>query len=71
MANTTKGASTSHSEVAMEKAALEHREFTQDDDPHRAALEDNPEHAEKLTWTVILSALVCDLSTTLSNTHPR
>ncbi|RDL37977.1 uncharacterized protein BP5553_05410 [Venustampulla echinocandica] len=27
------------------------------DDPHRAALEDNPEHAEKLTLSVLLSAL--------------
>lgn len=28
------------------------------DDPHRAALEENPEHAEKLTWTTILAVLV-------------
>jgi MFS family permease len=34
------------------------------DDPHKAALEDNPEHAEKLTWTVILSALFLGTSFT-------
>ena len=28
------------------------------DDPHRAALEDNPEHAEKLTWTTLLAIIV-------------
>lgn len=32
-------------------------EFLGYDDPHRAALEDNPEHAEKLTLSVALSAL--------------
>jgi hypothetical protein len=28
------------------------------DDPHRAALEDNPEHADKLTWTTLLAVIV-------------
>jgi hypothetical protein len=28
------------------------------DDPHRAALEDNPERAEKLTWTTLLAVIV-------------
>ncbi|KIW15109.1 hypothetical protein PV08_07896 [Exophiala spinifera] len=38
------------------------------DDPHRAALEDNPEHAEKLTWTTLLAVIslsfgyVCPIS---------
>jgi MFS family permease len=34
------------------------------DDPHRAALEDNPEHAEKLTLSVALSALFLGTSFT-------
>ncbi|KAK4569553.1 hypothetical protein LTR86_003316 [Recurvomyces mirabilis] len=38
-------------------ARTEHHEFAGYEDPHRAALEDNPERAEKLTWTVALSAL--------------
>jgi MFS family permease len=33
-------------------------------DPHKAALEDNPEHAQKLTWPVILSALFLGTSFT-------
>jgi len=28
------------------------------DDPHRAALEENPEHAERMTWATILAVLV-------------
>lgn len=28
------------------------------DDPHRAAIEDNPERAEKLTWTTLLAVIV-------------
>lgn len=28
------------------------------DDPHRAALEENPEHAERLSLTTILAVLV-------------
>ncbi len=28
------------------------------DDPHRAALEDNPEHAEKLTLSTVLAVMV-------------
>lgn len=42
----------------------EHNEFLGYDDPHRAALEDNPEHAEKLTWSVALSALFLGTSFT-------
>jgi hypothetical protein len=42
----------------------EHHEFLGYDDPHRAALEDNPEHAEKLTLSVILSALFLGTSFT-------
>lgn len=34
------------------------------EDPHRAALEDNPEHAEKLSLSVILSALFLGTSFT-------
>lgn len=33
-------------------------------DPHKAALEDNPEHAQKLTWPVVLSALFLGTSFT-------
>ncbi|KAJ9618122.1 hypothetical protein H2204_013169 [Knufia peltigerae] len=32
------------------------------DDPHRAALEDNPEHAEKLTWTTLLAVISLSFS---------
>lgn len=28
-------------------------------DPHRAALEMNPEHSEKLSWSTILAVIVC------------
>jgi hypothetical protein len=33
-----------------------------EDDPHRAALEDNPEHVQALTWPVALSALFLGMS---------
>lgn len=46
------------------QAAPEHHEFAGYDDPHKAALEDNPEHAEKLTWSVALSALFLGTSFT-------
>jgi MFS family permease len=50
---------------AEDKAAnTEHQEFLGYDDPHRAALEDNPEHAEKLTWAVALSAIFLGTSFT-------
>lgn len=42
----------------------QHREMLGYDDPHKAALEDNPEHAEKLTWPVALSALFLGTSFT-------
>ncbi|KAK5382343.1 hypothetical protein LTR20_006024 [Exophiala xenobiotica] len=32
------------------------------DDPHRAALEDNPERAEKLTWTTLLAVISLSFS---------
>jgi hypothetical protein len=40
------------------------------DDPHRAAIEDNPEKAETLTWTTLLAVLVRFTlhGTTYSNT---
>ncbi|TKA78519.1 hypothetical protein B0A55_01991 [Friedmanniomyces simplex] len=46
------------------KTHVEPQEFLGYDDPHRAALEDNPEHAEKLTWSVALSALFLGTSFT-------
>lgn len=46
------------------EAGVEHREHLGYEDPHRAALEDNPEHAEKLTWSVALSALFLGTSFT-------
>ena len=33
------------------------------DDPHRAALEDNPEHAEKLTLSTVLAVMVRAIQT--------
>ena len=45
-------------EAEIEHAHLEHVQLPLGyEDPHRAALEDNPEHAEKLTVSVVLSAL--------------
>jgi len=52
-------------EDEMEQAHLEHRELPLGyEDPHKAALEDNPEQAEKLTWAVILSAIFLGTSFT-------
>jgi hypothetical protein len=52
-------------EHEIEQAHLEHRELPLGyEDPHKAALEDNPEHAEKLTLAVILSALFLGTSFT-------
>jgi len=42
----------------------QHKEFLGYDDPHRAALEDNPQHADRLTWSVALSALFLGTSFT-------
>ena len=42
----------------------EHHEFLGYEDPHKAALEDNPERPEKLTWSVALSALFLGTSFT-------
>lgn len=50
--------------TGAKETKAEHQEFLGYDDPHRAALEDNPEHAEKLTWSVILSALFLGTSFT-------
>jgi hypothetical protein len=52
-------------EHEIELAHLEHRELPLGyEDPHKAALEDNPEHAEKLTLAVILSAVFLGTSFT-------
>lgn len=51
-------------EAKTEMARVEHREFLGYEDPHKAALEDNPEHAEKLTLSVVLSALFLGTSFT-------
>ncbi|KAK3654698.1 hypothetical protein LTR56_003971 [Elasticomyces elasticus] len=48
----------------LAKPNTEHHEFLGYEDPHRAALEDNPEHAEKLTFSVALSALFLGTSFT-------
>ncbi|KAK5733992.1 hypothetical protein LTR17_009263 [Elasticomyces elasticus] len=48
----------------LAKPSTEHHEFLGYEDPHRAALEDNPEHAEKLTLSVALSALFLGTSFT-------
>ena len=57
---------TSQDDVAVEpkNAHREHREVIHYDDPHKAALEDNPEKAEKLTLAVTLSALFLGTSFT-------
>ncbi|KAE8447884.1 hypothetical protein EG329_010113 [Mollisiaceae sp. DMI_Dod_QoI] len=52
-------------EAEINMAHMEHREVPLGyEDPHKAALEDNPEHAEKLTLSVILSALFLGTSFT-------
>ncbi|KAF2103653.1 MFS general substrate transporter [Rhizodiscina lignyota] len=51
-------------EIQQKASQREHVEFLGYDDPHRAALEDNPEKAEKLTLTVALSALFLGTSFT-------
>jgi MFS family permease len=52
-------------EAEIDMAHSEHREIPLGyEDPHKAALEDNPEHAEKLTLSVILSALFLGTSFT-------
>lgn len=51
--------------VLMEKASSTtpaHVEYLEDD-PHRAALQDNPDTPEKLSWATIWSILVRDVST--------
>ncbi|KAH8819128.1 fungal trichothecene efflux pump-domain-containing protein [Xylogone sp. PMI_703] len=54
-----------HKEPDVAAPQVEHREVPLGyEDPHRAALEDNPEHAEKLTLSVILSALFLGTSFT-------
>lgn len=57
-------ANTTGTQTERKEADSEHREQLGYDDPHRAALEDNPEHAEKLTWSVALSALFLGTSFT-------
>jgi hypothetical protein len=56
-----------HAEIEheIEQAHLEHRELPLGyEDPHKAALEDNPEEAERLTIAVILSAIFLGTSFT-------
>lgn len=54
-----------HDGNAQTKGPLpQHQEFAGYDDPHRAALEDNPARAEKLTLSVALSALFLGTSFT-------
>lgn len=57
-----------HMHQVEEEVEIAHREHTVlpsgYEDPHKAALEDNPEHAEKLTLSVILSALFLGTSFT-------
>ena len=48
----------------IKAAHSEHHDFLGYDDPHKAALEDNPENAEKLTLPIILSALFLGTSFT-------
>lgn len=45
-----------HSDNRSGRGQVEHNEYVGYEDPYRAALEDNPEKAEKLTWSVALSA---------------
>ncbi|KAK7883497.1 hypothetical protein LTR67_011167 [Exophiala xenobiotica] len=52
-------------DAEIELSHSEHRDVpTGYEDPHKAALEDNPEHAEKLSLSVILSALFLGTSFT-------
>ncbi|KAF8847505.1 MFS general substrate transporter [Acephala macrosclerotiorum] len=52
-------------EHEIDLARTEHRDIPLGyEDPHKAALEDNPKHAEKLTLSVILSALFLGTSFT-------
>jgi len=53
---------TSHSTQDIEIAKDGHRrilaEVEQNEDPHRAALEDNPAETERVSWSTALSVLV-------------
>jgi len=52
-------------EAEVERAHEQHKEVSLGyEDPHKAALEDNPEHAEKLSLSVILSAVFLGTSFT-------
>ena len=51
-------------DAGTKEVATEHQEFLGYDDPHRAALEDNPDKPERLTWAVALSALFLGTSFT-------
>ena len=51
-------------ESGLKTAAAGHPDFLGYDDPHKAALEDNPDKAEKLTLPIILSALFLGTSFT-------
>ncbi|KAJ9496367.1 hypothetical protein H2202_008030 [Exophiala xenobiotica] len=61
----TPGNKAAAGDVEIELSHSEHRDVpTGYEDPHKAALEDNPEHAEKLSLSVILSALFLGTSFT-------
>ncbi|ETN36195.1 uncharacterized protein HMPREF1541_08472 [Cyphellophora europaea CBS 101466] len=66
MASTLTGKPTAREiEVAVdpEQPYSEKRHVPLDlDDPHRAALEDNPAHAERLTWTTLLAVISLSFS---------
>ena len=51
MSDTDKPVAIAHEKALAEDVYLE-------DDPHRAALEDNPDKPEKLTWGTVLSIFV-------------
>jgi MFS family permease len=51
------------SNLSEKDAVTQHHE-SMTDEPHRAALEDNPEQPEQLTWSVALSALFLGTSFT-------
>ncbi|KAK5358840.1 hypothetical protein LTR20_010805 [Exophiala xenobiotica] len=61
----TPGNKAAAGDAEIELSHSEHRDVpTGYEDPHKAALEDNPEHAEKLSLSVILSALFLGTSFT-------
>lgn len=45
-------------EVAKDGHHRIHAEVVQNEDPHRAALEDNPAETERVSWSTALAVLV-------------